>query len=112
MHFYAFSTFQWPFLLKANAQWIRQAMLAILVEKRALRRNYSNPVTDPHCRVKDILIDAYENARFLSEQHFCVAPALTIECFNSKQLGQDIHVPLVPLHLYYIVFELLKVEKH
>ena len=60
--------------------------------------------------MKDILIDAYENARFLSEQHFCVAPALTIECFNSKQLGQDIHVPLVPLHLYYIVFELLKVK--
>jgi hypothetical protein len=59
--------------------------------------------------VRDILIDAYENARFLSEQHFCVSPALNIECFNSENPDEEIHAPLVPLHLYYIVFELLKV---
>uniref|UniRef100_A0A914M559 Protein-serine/threonine kinase n=1 Tax=Meloidogyne incognita TaxID=6306 RepID=A0A914M559_MELIC len=63
---------------------------------------------DPNCCVRDILIDAYENALILSEQHFCAAPSLSLECFNSKNPGQEIRVPLVPLHLYYIVFELLK----
>lgn len=63
---------------------------------------------DPNCCVRDILVDAYENARFLSEQHFCLSPGLSIECFNSTAPGQEIRVPLVPLHLYYIVFELLK----
>ncbi|KAL7077051.1 hypothetical protein ACQ4LE_004034 [Meloidogyne hapla] len=63
---------------------------------------------DPNCSVRDILIDAYENAHVLSEQHFCAAPSLSLECFNSKNPGQEIRVPLVPLHLYYIVFELIK----
>ena len=72
----------------------------------------TSPITqsDPNCCVRDILVDAYENARFLSEQHFCLSPGLSIECFNSTAPGQEIRVPLVPLHLYYIVFELLKVS--
>ncbi|KAF7634715.1 Protein-serine/threonine kinase [Meloidogyne graminicola] len=65
-------------------------------------------LSDPNCCVRDILIDAYENALLLSEQHFCAAPSLSLECFNSKNPGQEIRVPLVPLHLYYIVFELIK----
>lgn len=63
---------------------------------------------DPNCRVRDIILDAHENARCLSEHHFGVAPELSIQCFNASAPGEEIYAPLVPLHLYYIVFELLK----
>uniref|UniRef100_A0A1I8BTA0 Protein-serine/threonine kinase n=1 Tax=Meloidogyne hapla TaxID=6305 RepID=A0A1I8BTA0_MELHA len=76
------------------------------IQSHSSLRNFT--LIDPNCSVRDILIDAYENAHVLSEQHFCAAPSLSLECFNSKNPGQEIRVPLVPLHLYYIVFELIK----
>lgn len=41
-----------------------------------------------------------------------MAPALNIDCINSVYPEAKIHVPLVPLHLYYVVFETIKVEVH
>jgi len=63
---------------------------------------------DPSCDVEEILMDAFENARFLAEHHYCIVPSLKIKCVNSKYPGEKIRVALVPLHLYYIVFEVLK----
>uniref|UniRef100_A0A915CQM2 Protein-serine/threonine kinase n=1 Tax=Ditylenchus dipsaci TaxID=166011 RepID=A0A915CQM2_9BILA len=70
---------------------------------------------DPHCNVREIIIDAYENARALCEQHYCVAPYLDLHCVDTIARASETHadehevtVPLVPLHLYYIVFEVIK----
>lgn len=59
-------------------------------------------------------MDAYENARSLCEQHYSLAPLLHMQCINTVGGGtahpqaERIRLAAVPLHLYYIVFELMK----
>lgn len=67
---------------------------------------------DPECDVVHIINDAYESARFLCERYYCVAPALNLKCVNTKMNSNSVVVTLVPLHLYYVVFELIKVSKN
>ena len=38
--------------------------------------------------------DAYENAKFLCEQYYLVAPDLHVECRNGKLLRPDSGIPL------------------
>jgi pyruvate dehydrogenase kinase 2/3/4 len=60
-------------------------------------------LVDTDCIVKEILEDAYRDASFLSQQHYTQSPELKIVC------PQDIrNFTYIPLHLYYIFFELLK----
>jgi hypothetical protein len=65
---------------------------------------------DPACDVREVILDAYENARFLADHHYCGSPPLHIDCINVKHPDEKIRVPLVPLHLYYVVFETIKVR--
>ncbi|ESN92586.1 hypothetical protein HELRODRAFT_69342 [Helobdella robusta] len=60
---------------------------------------------DPDCDVQAVAYDAYRNARSLCEQYYKVAP----ECmFNIQKRLDKISMTYVPVHLYYILFELFK----
>lgn len=80
----------------------------------------------------DVIHDAYENARFLCEQYYLVAPSLVVREHNSIANGEPIskfiswtfqyhqvvyvivskyrklEIVYVPSHLYHMVFELFK----
>lgn len=63
---------------------------------------------DPHCDVLGMVKDSYENARFLCEQYYMVAPDMEHECVNEADPGSPITMVYVSAHLYYILFELFK----
>ncbi|XP_061649470.1 pyruvate dehydrogenase (acetyl-transferring) kinase isozyme 1, mitochondrial isoform X3 [Phyllopteryx taeniolatus] len=63
---------------------------------------------DPHCRVSEVVKDAYENARNLCDRYYMNSPELTLEEFNVKDEGKPITMVYVPSHLYHMVFELFK----
>jgi pyruvate dehydrogenase kinase 2/3/4 len=66
---------------------------------------------DPTCNVSLVVQDAYENARFLCEQYYLIAPELNIIMKNSSLLEKEsdpIQIVYVPSHLYHILFELFK----
>ncbi|KAK7092947.1 pyruvate dehydrogenase (acetyl-transferring) kinase, mitochondrial-like isoform X2 [Littorina saxatilis] len=64
---------------------------------------------DPNCNVKHVVEDAYENAKFLCEQYYLVAPDLHIECKNATdKVNGDVSIVYVPSHLYHMLFELFK----
>lgn len=62
---------------------------------------------DPNCEVLTVVKDAYENARFLCDQHYAKSPEITYKTHNIEE-GIPISLVYVPSHLYYIAFELLK----
>nr|KAG5698137.1 hypothetical protein BaRGS_001732 [Batillaria attramentaria] len=64
---------------------------------------------DPNCNVRHVVEDAYENARFLCEQYYLIAPELKVECLNpSDPSTEDVQCVYVPSHLYHMLFELFK----
>uniref|UniRef100_A0A8C5GRF6 Protein-serine/threonine kinase n=1 Tax=Gouania willdenowi TaxID=441366 RepID=A0A8C5GRF6_GOUWI len=63
---------------------------------------------DPHCRVSDVVKDAYENARNLCDRYYMNSPELILEEFNIKEPEKPATVVYVPSHLYHMVFELFK----
>ncbi|KAE8299313.1 [Pyruvate dehydrogenase (acetyl-transferring)] kinase isozyme 1, mitochondrial [Larimichthys crocea] len=63
---------------------------------------------DPHCRVSEVIRDAYENARNLCDRYYMNSPELVLEEFNVKEQGKPVTVVYVPSHLYHMVFELFK----
>uniref|UniRef100_A0A6Q2Y2J3 Protein-serine/threonine kinase n=1 Tax=Esox lucius TaxID=8010 RepID=A0A6Q2Y2J3_ESOLU len=63
---------------------------------------------DPHCRVTEVVRDAYENARNLCDRYYMNSPELVLEEFNVKDHGKPVTVVYVPSHLYHMVFELFK----
>ncbi|CAL8343421.1 unnamed protein product [Boreogadus saida] len=62
---------------------------------------------DPNCRVRDVVMDAYENARGLCDRYYMNSPELQMEEFHVKEDGSPT-VVYVPSHLYHMVFELFK----
>ncbi|KAI6215168.1 hypothetical protein M3Y94_00353800 [Aphelenchoides besseyi] len=63
---------------------------------------------DPQCDVKSVVMDAFENARFLCERYYLASPAMRLECFNTVKRDERISIVAVPSHLYHIMFELFK----
>uniref|UniRef100_A0AAY5EM65 Protein-serine/threonine kinase n=1 Tax=Electrophorus electricus TaxID=8005 RepID=A0AAY5EM65_ELEEL len=63
---------------------------------------------DPHCRVTDVVKDAYKNARHLCDRYYMNSPELKLEEINVKEPTKPITVVYVPSHLYHMVFELFK----
>ncbi|CAL8267894.1 unnamed protein product [Lota lota] len=63
---------------------------------------------DPNCRVTDVVMDAYENARSLCDRYYMNSPELQMEEFHVKEDGSPVTVVYVPSHLYHMVFELFK----
>ncbi|KAH8852783.1 [Pyruvate dehydrogenase (acetyl-transferring)] kinase, mitochondrial [Schistosoma japonicum] len=71
---------------------------------------------DPDCNVREILDDAYEDAKFLCEHYYLTAPQIKVQVHGGE--NGKIEFVYVPSHLYHILFELLKnamravVEQH
>nr|CAX73144.1 hypothetical protein [Schistosoma japonicum] len=71
---------------------------------------------DPDCNVREILDDAYEDAKFLCEHYYLTAPQMKVQVHGGE--NGKIEFVYVPSHLYHILFELLKnamravVEQH
>nr|CAH8827568.1 unnamed protein product [Trichobilharzia regenti]CAH8827574.1 unnamed protein product [Trichobilharzia regenti] len=61
---------------------------------------------DPDCNVREILDDAYEDAKFLCEHYYSAAPEMKVQVHSSED--GKIEFVYVPSHLYHILFELLK----
>jgi len=79
-------------------------------------------IIDPHCKVKSVIMDAYQNAAFLCEEYYDCAPDIELKGHSLlvNEQGKKVPLELVypPPHLNHILFELFKnsmratVEKH
>ncbi|KAJ0060306.1 hypothetical protein NL108_010131, partial [Boleophthalmus pectinirostris] len=73
---------------------------------------------DPHCRVTDVVQDAFHSAKMLCDQYYLRSPEMVLQERNSKDKTQPINIVYVPSHLYHMLFELFKnamratIEKH
>ena len=63
---------------------------------------------DPHCRVLEVLEDAYSNAKFLCDQYSLCSPDIEFVCENIVEKEKPIELVYVPSHLYHMAFELYK----
>jgi len=67
---------------------------------------------DPNCKVKSVIMEAFQNAAFLCEEYYGCAPDIEIKGqtlvrnANGKKVGLELVYP--PPHLYHIFFELFK----
>lgn len=55
-----------------------------------------------------MVIDAYENARFLCDQYYLASPELKLKQHNHGENNSPIRIVYVPSHLYHILFEVFK----
>merc|ERR1719318_1326076 len=67
---------------------------------------------DPHCKVKSVIMDAFQNAAYLCEEYYECAPDIEIKGQTLLKNAEGKKVPLElvypPPHLYHILFELFK----
>lgn len=63
---------------------------------------------DPLCDPGSVVMDAYENARFLCDQYYMSSPELKLKQQNGVEKNQPIRIVYVPSHLYHMLFELFK----
>ncbi|CRK99582.1 CLUMA_CG012894, isoform B [Clunio marinus] len=60
------------------------------------------------CNPRSVVLDAYENARWLCDQYYLGAPEMEIIEHNELEKGDPIRIVYVPSHLYHMLFELFK----
>lgn len=63
---------------------------------------------DPMCDPGAVVMDAYENARYLCDQYYLASPALKLTQHNGVDGNAPIRIVYVPSHLYHMLFELFK----
>ncbi|XP_062859147.1 pyruvate dehydrogenase (acetyl-transferring) kinase isozyme 2, mitochondrial [Trichomycterus rosablanca] len=63
---------------------------------------------DPHCKVADVVKDAFESAKMLCDQYYLSSPDLVLQELNINISNEPISIVYVPSHLYHILFELFK----
>lgn len=63
---------------------------------------------DPFCDPGSVVIDAYENARFLCDQYYLASPELVLTQHNELEKNTPIRIVYVPSHLYHMLFEVFK----
>lgn len=63
---------------------------------------------DPQCDPAAVVLDAYENARFLCDQYYLASPELKLTQYNAVDKDAPIRIVYVPAHLYHMLFELFK----
>eukprot|EP00080_Pristionchus_pacificus_P017851 PDM77871.1 pdhk-2 [Pristionchus pacificus] len=63
---------------------------------------------DPACDVESVVLDAFENAKFLCDRYYLTSPMMKLEMHNMVEKGSPINIVAVPSHLYHIMFELFK----
>lgn len=57
------------------------------------------------CDPGSVVLDAYENARFLCDQYYLASPELKLSQHNDLEQGAPIRIVYVPSHLYHMLFE-------
>lgn len=67
-------------------------------------------IIHPNTCITSILVDAYDDAMFHTENCYMVAPKVNIKNYNSSNLGNSEPAlgVLIPSHLYLIFYEVLK----
>lgn len=60
------------------------------------------------CDPGSVVLDAYENARYLCDQYYLASPALKLTQHNGVETDAPIRIVYVPSHLYHMLFELFK----
>lgn len=67
---------------------------------------------DPKCKVKSVIMEAFQNAAFLCEEYYNCAPDIEIKgqtmIRNEKGKKEGLSLVYPPPHLYHILFELFK----
>lgn len=63
---------------------------------------------DPVCDPGSVVLDAYENARYLCDQYYLASPELKLTQINGVEANAPIRIVYVPSHLYHMLFELFK----
>lgn len=63
---------------------------------------------DPVCDPASVVLDAYENARFLCDQYYLASPELKLTQHNDVHPGAPVRIMYVPSHLYHMLFEIFK----
>lgn len=63
---------------------------------------------DPVCDPGSVVMDAYENARYLCDQYYLASPELKLTQTNGVDANAPIRIVYVPSHLYHMLFELFK----
>jgi len=63
---------------------------------------------DPNLNVKEVILDAADNASDLCDQHYFVSPKVNIRTHNKLSDSKDVLLAYVPSHLYHILFETFK----
>jgi len=98
-----------------NRFYMMRISIRMLIHQHAILFGGDRPVhprhigcVDPNCDLYSILLDAFENARFLCEQYYLMSPELIVEQHNGVNNGAPISIVYVPSHLYHMLFELFK----
>ena len=60
------------------------------------------------CDPAAVVLDAYENARFLCDQYYLASPELKLVQQNDIDKTSQIRIVYVPSHLYHMLFEIFK----
>lgn len=60
------------------------------------------------CDPGSVVLDAYENARYLCDQYYLASPELKLTQHNGVEKDAPIRIVYVPSHLYHMLFELFK----
>jgi len=67
---------------------------------------------DPKCRVKSVIMEAFQNAAYLCEEYYTCAPEIELKgqtmVINSRGKKEGLSLAYPPPHLYHIMFELFK----
>jgi len=94
----------------------------LLFEPDADKSSNRIGMIDPNCKVKNVINEAFQNAAYLCEEYYDVAPEIEIKgqtlIKNAKGKKAPLSLCYPPSHLYHILFELFKnsmratVEKH
>jgi len=84
----------------------------LLFEPDADKDNPRIGMIDPHCKVKSVIMEAYQNAAYLCEEYYECSPDIEIKGQTLLKNAEGKKVPLElvypPPHLYHILFELFK----
>jgi len=84
----------------------------LLFEPNADRQTKRIGIIDPQCKLKSVIMEAFQNAAFLCEEYYNCAPDVEIkgQTMTKNEKGKKVGLSLVypPPHLYHILFELFK----
>ncbi|XP_040575952.1 pyruvate dehydrogenase (acetyl-transferring) kinase, mitochondrial isoform X1 [Lepeophtheirus salmonis] len=63
---------------------------------------------ETECKVRSVVMDAYNHASFLCEEYYHVAPDVNITLATNKEGNPPLEMVYPPQHLHHILFELFK----